>query len=149
MNQSELITLASANATLNKDFEVKYQNVISDFFSRDPANGRFLITRKFRQLPVPPDHRRGCAADQPAIRRVRICLLSWLVSRMSAQNAIRPEKGQDDLLVFASALCKTGKPAGRGKRYRHAVRPGSLRLYAGSLLGNPNMVYCEYSGVAG
>ena len=42
---------------------------------------------------------------------------------------------------------KLGKPAGRGKRYRHAVRPAVYGSMLG-LLGNPNMVYCEYSGVA-
>ena len=74
-----------------------------------PANGRFLITRKFRQLlssARPPT--RMCSRST-AIRRVRICLLSWLVSRMSVRTWSVREKGRMIYWYLRPRCAKTGK----------------------------------------
>ena len=105
MDQSERIMSASANV-LNNEFEVKYQNVISDFFSRDPGKWPIL---NHPQIQAITEFRQTTQADVQQIGRYPKG--SELFSRLAddshiRQNVIRPGEGQDDLLVFASALCK-------------------------------------------
>lgn len=147
MNQSELITLASANA-LNKDFEVKYQNVISDFFSRDP--GKWPIFNH-PQIQAITQFRQTTDADVQQINRYPQDkdLFAQLAGESHVrQNVIRPGEGQDDLLVFASALCKNWENPLAVENV--IAMPSDPAVYGSmlGLLGNPNMVYCEYSGVA-
>ena len=84
MNQSELITLASANA-LNKDFEVKYQNVISDFFSGIPQMADF----NHPQIQAITQFRQTTDADVQQINRYpqgKDLLHNWPVSHMSVRT---------------------------------------------------------------
>ncbi|HAK5377056.1 TPA: aspartate aminotransferase family protein [Salmonella enterica] len=147
MFQPELITLTKSNE-LNKDFETRYKNVISDFFSRDSGKWPILNHPK---IQVITQFRKTTKADFQQLYDYHFGKEHFTkLTKEShiSQHIIRPEEGQDNLLLFASALCKNWENPLAVENV--VAMPSDPAIYGAmlGLLGNPNMVHCEYSGFA-
>ena len=147
MNQSELIARASAN-TLTHEFESQYRNIVTHFFSRDPDKWPIFNDPKVQAITA---FRKTTLADNLLVDRYpnSLELLRELNTQSHIQQNINiPNNQQDEILTLSSTLCKNWENPLSAENV--IAMPSDPALYGSmlGLLGNPNMVYCEYSGVA-
>ncbi|HHR6079434.1 TPA: pyridoxal phosphate-dependent decarboxylase family protein [Providencia alcalifaciens] len=147
MNQSELLARQSANL-LTPEFEQQYHNIVANFFSRDPNKWPIFNDPKIQAIT---QFRKTTLADSQLINQYPngAQWFNQLAGQSHVQQQINlPGSQQDTLLTFASALCKNWENPLSVENV--IAMPSDPALYGSmlGLLGNPNMVYCEYSGVA-
>lgn len=144
MNQLDLISKLSANK-LNSEFEAKYQHVIDNYFSRNPKLWPIFDDPTIHHIV---DFRK--TLDNDALLIDKYPQGPALRERLNAETTVQHESrlpGNDELLTFASALSKNWENPLAVENV--IAMPSDPALYGSmmGLLGNPNMVYCEYSGI--
>lgn len=147
MKNQDLLGLSSANI-LNAEFEKKYHDVIAHFFSRDPKYWPIFQDKTIQSIT---QFRKTTTNDNDQLRRYSNG--QQLFDRLMAdtqiqQNINYPENDPNELLMLVSTLCKNWEnPLAVENVIAMPSDPGVYGSMLG-LMGNPNMVYCEYSGVA-
>ncbi|MDC9765157.1 pyridoxal phosphate-dependent decarboxylase family protein [Proteus mirabilis] len=147
MKSQDLLGLSSANI-LNAEFEKKYRDVITHFFSRDPQYWPIFQDKTIQSIT---QFRKTMTNDKEQLQRYENgqALFDRLMADGQIQQHINyPENDPNELLMLVSTLCKNWEnPLAVENVIAMPSDPGVYGSILG-LMGNPNMVYCEYSGVA-
>lgn len=147
MKSQDLLGLSSANI-LNAEFEKKYRDVIAHFFSRDPQYWPIFQDKTIQSIT---QFRKTMTNDKDQLQRYengQALFDRFMADGQIQQHINYPENDPNELLMLVSTLCKNWEnPLAVENVIAMPSDPGVYGSILG-LMGNPNMVYCEYSGVA-